>query len=344
MQILNIKYSHIILVMSGEMSTDLLTGSLPDLISSNLSLILYSLVIIVFIFLLGISQRQRLIKTRKLLNDKEQALKIIESQKIELELKNKNITDSLIYAQRIQEARLPSEAYFREHFKDSFIFFKPKDIVSGDFFWIGERNDYVFIVAADCTGHGVPGALMSMIGLEIIEKTINEGNIEMPSRILAVLDKGLEKTFSREKNIGNIIRDGMDIGLCMINKKQRKILYAGAFFPLYLIRDNTLTEIKGDKIIIGMNKEGLTYKDHELDLMNDDILYIFSDGYADQFGGSANKKFMYRRFRYLLLTIHNFPLNDQKAILDENIKTWMGSNSQVDDIMVIGFRPLGKNN
>ncbi len=330
--------------MSGSLSIDLLTGSLPDFSSSYLSLILYSLLIIVFIFLLGISQRQRLIKTRKLLNDKEQALRIIESQKLELELKNKSITDSLIYAQRIQEARLPSEAYFREHFKDSFIFFKPKDIVSGDFFWIGEKNDSVYIVAADCTGHGVPGALMSMIGLEIIEKTINEGNIEMPSDILAVLDKGLEKTFSREKNIGNIIRDGMDIGLCMINKKQRKIIYAGAYFPLYLIRDNTLIEIKGDKIIIGMNKEGLAYKNHELDLMKDDILYIFSDGYADQFGGPANKKFMYRRFRYLLLTIHNFPLSDQKFILDENIKTWMGNNIQVDDIMVIGFRPLSKNN
>jgi serine phosphatase RsbU (regulator of sigma subunit) len=319
-------------------------GSLIDFDSSNPFLILYSLVIIVFIFLLGLSQRQRLIKTRKLLNDKEQALKIIESQKLELELKNKNITDSLIYAHRIQEARLPSEAYFKEHFKDSFIFFKPKDIVSGDFYWIGVRNDNVFIVAADCTGHGVPGALMSMIGLEIIEKTINEGNIEMPSHILAVLDKGLEKTFSREKNIGNIIRDGMDIGLCMINKKQRKILYAGAFFPLYIIRDNSLIEIKGDKIIIGMNKEELAYKDHEIDLMNDDILYIFSDGYADQFGGSENRKFMYRRFRYLLLTIHNFPLSDQKAILDENIKTWMGSNSQVDDIMVIGFRPISEHN
>ena len=141
------------------------------------------------------------------------------------------MTDSLIYAQRIQEALLPSEAYFRKHFKDSFIFFKPKDIVSGDFYWIGEKGDKVFVVAADCTGHGVPGALMSMIGLEIIEKTINEDNIETPSQILAVLNKGLEKTFSREKNIGTIIRDGMDIGLCVIDKKKKKIFYSGAFFP-----------------------------------------------------------------------------------------------------------------
>jgi serine phosphatase RsbU (regulator of sigma subunit) len=286
------------------------------------------------------SQTKILVKTRRLLREKEQSLKIIELQKFELELKDKNNTDSLIYAQRIQEALLPSETYFRKHFEDSFILFKPKDIVSGDFYWIGEKGEKIFVVAADCTGHGVPGALMSMIGLEIVEKTINEDNIEIPSKILAVMNKGLEKTFSREKNIGTIIRDGMDIGLCVIDRKRKKVEYAGAFLPLYLIRDGSLVEISADKIIIGMNPEGLPYTDHELDLLDDDIFYIFSDGYVDQFGGSENRKFMYRRFRYLLMTIHNFPVNDQKAILEENIKTWMGVNEQVDDMMVIGFRPL----
>lgn len=301
---------------------------------------LYGVIVIASVYLLLRSQTGRLIKTGRLLKEKEQALEIIEVQKIKLELINKDITDSLIYAQRIQEALLPSEAYFRKHFESSFIFFKPKDIVSGDFYWIGEKNEKVYIVAADCTGHGVPGALMSMIGLEIIEKTINDYNIEMPSEILAVLNKGLEKTFSREKNIGTIIRDGMDLGLCIVDKKQKQIHYAGAFFPLYLIRNNSLVEVKGDKHIIGMNPERISYTDHELDLMDDDILYLFSDGYVDQFGGSENKKFMYRRFRYLLLTIHKFPVNDQKSILEDNIKTWMGSNVQVDDMMVIGFKPL----
>jgi serine phosphatase RsbU (regulator of sigma subunit) len=315
---------------------------LMDPADSPYRFILYSALVIAFVYLLVMSQTRRLIKIRKLLKEKEEAINQIERQKIELESKDKNMTDSLNYAQRIQEAMLPSEAYFRKHFKDSFILFKPKDIVSGDFYWIGEKGDKVFIVAADCTGHGVPGALMSMIGLEIVEKAINTDNIETPSSILAVLNKGLEKTFSREKNIGTIIRDGMDLGLCVINKKSRKINYAGAFFPLYLIRDNTLTEFKGDKIIIGMNPEGKSYIDHEIDLQEDDMLYIFSDGYIDQFGGSENKKFMYRRFRYLLLTIHKFQVNDQKSILEENLKTWMGRNIQVDDIMVIGFKPLGK--
>jgi len=315
-------------------------GSFKDLVVSPSLFIFYGALIIALAYLLVKLQTGMLIKTKKLLKEKEQALNLVAQQKSDLELRDKNITDSLIYAQRIQEALLPSEKYFRSHFNDSFIFYKPKDIVSGDFFWIGEKGDKVFVVAADCTGHGVPGALMSMIGLEIIEKTINEDNIETPSRILDVLNKGLEKTFSREKNIGTIIRDGMDIGLCVINKKKKKLVYAGAFFPLYLIRNESIVEIKGDKIIIGMNPEGVTYSDHEFDLSENDILYMFSDGYVDQFGGSENKKFMYRRFRYLLLTIHHFPVNDQKAILEENIKTWIGRNEQVDDIMVIGFRPL----
>jgi serine phosphatase RsbU (regulator of sigma subunit) len=288
------------------------------------------------------SQTKSLYKARKLLKEKEQALNQIEKQKVELEIRDKNKTDSLIYAQRIQEALLPSEDYFRRHFNDSFIFFRPKDIVSGDFYWIGEKGDKIFVVGADCTGHGVPGALMSMIGLEIIERTINEDNIEKPSAILAVMNRGLEKTFSREKNIGTIIRDGMDIGICVIDKKKKKVEYSGAFFPLYLIRDNSLIETKGDKLIIGMNPKGISYTVKEFDLKKDDILYIFSDGYVDQFGGNENKKFMYRRFRYLLTTIHRFPLNDQKSILEDNIKTWMGQNPQLDDMMVIGFKPLSE--
>jgi serine phosphatase RsbU (regulator of sigma subunit) len=319
---------------------NILTVAVPDSADSPFRFIIYGALLISFIFLLVMTQTRTLVKTRRLLRDKEQAISFIELQKVELELKDKNITDSLIYAQRIQEALLPSESYFRKHFEDSFILFKPKDIVSGDFYWIGEKSDKIFVVAADCTGHGVPGALMSMIGLNLIETTINEDNIEIPSRILEVMNKGLEKTFSREKNIGTIIRDGMDIGLCVIDRKRKKVEYAGAFFPLYLIRDDSLIEIAADKIIIGMNHEGLQYTDHEIDLLEDDIFYIFSDGYVDQFGGSENKKFMYRRFRYLLMTIHNFPVNDQKAILEENIRTWMGTNEQVDDMMVIGFRPL----
>jgi serine phosphatase RsbU (regulator of sigma subunit) len=340
MGLMCLTYFHAYTINALLAANNIITGGLTDSAVSSSHFILYSIILISVVFILVMSQTRILIKTRHLLREKGQALELIELQKVELELKDRNITDSLIYAQRIQEALLPSETYFRKHFADSFILFKPKNIVSGDFYWIGEKGDKIFIVAADCTGHGVPGALMSMIGLKIIETTINEDNIEIPSGILAVMNKALEKTFSREKNIGTIIRDGMDIGLCVIDRKRKKVEYAGAFFPLYLIRDGNLIEIMADKIIIGMNPEGMPYTDNEIDLLEDDIFYIFSDGYVDQFGGAENKKFMYRRFRYLLTTIHNFPVNDQKAILDENIKTWMGSNEQVDDMMVIGFRPL----
>ena len=319
-----------------------LSGEAPFLsATASFHFFLYGLLAGVFVLFLIIVLARKLVITRKLLMSKEQLLDLVDSEKRELEFKNKNLTDSLIYAQRIQDALLPSETYFRKHFKDSFIFFKPKDIVSGDFYWIGEKGDKVFVVAADCTGHGVPGALMSVIGMEIIGKAINEINIESPSQILEILSKALEKTFTSEKNIGTIIRDGMDIGLCQIDKVQKKMVFAGAFFPLYLIRDNSLTEIKGDKISIGLNPGGIPYTDNEIDLMENDIFYIFSDGYVDQFGGSENKKFMYRRFRFLLTKIHSFSVEDQKSILEEEFRGWMGSNVQVDDIMVIGFRPFG---
>jgi serine phosphatase RsbU (regulator of sigma subunit) len=303
-------------------------------------LIFYSALAISVVYFIVKSQTSRLIKTRKLLKEKEETLLKIESQRAELESKNKSITDSLIYAQRIQEALLPSEDYFRRYFKESFIFYKPKDIVSGDFFWIGENDDKIFIAAADCTGHGVPGALMSMIGHELLDKIINVEKIVLPARVLEIMSKGLEKTFSREKNVGTIIRDGMDIALCVVDRRKRKIQYAGAFLPLYIIRDNRLMDIKPDKYALGMTPEEISYKNNEMDLQEDDMMYLFSDGYVDQFGGSENKKFMYRRFRYLLMTIYRFPVDDQKSILEENIKTWMGNTPQIDDILVMGFKPL----
>ena len=316
------------------------TGTGSIILGGNLLLMSIGIVLIVVLFILHQFEIRKVLRMEKQLREANELVENTKRRMFSLESKDKDMTDSLIYAQRIQEALLPSEDYFRNYFKDSFVLFKPRDIVSGDFYWISENGGKIFVVAADCTGHGVPGALMSVIGIDILNKTINEENVENPSRILAIMDKGLEKTFSREKKVGNVIRDSMDIGLCVIDRKHKKLEYAGAFFPLYLIRDDMLIEIKGDKYIIGMNPEGLEYKNNEIDLRDDDILYIFSDGYVDQFGGQENKKFMYRRFRYLLLKIHSFPFADQKSILDENIKTWMSDNSQVDDIMVIGFKPL----
>jgi serine phosphatase RsbU (regulator of sigma subunit) len=315
------------------------TSASPSASNTPYIYFLYAVLAIALVYLLVASQARILLKTRRLLKEKELAFTEITRQREELEIKNKSITDSLIYAQRIQEALLPSPSYFKKHFNESFILFSPKDIVSGDFYWVGEKGDKVFIVAADCTGHGVPGALMSMIGLEILEKIINQDNICKPSIILELLSRGIEKAFSREKNDGTIIRDGMDIGLCVVDKKENKLEYSGAFFPLYIIRNDKLIEIKGDKFTIGNVTSDLKFINNEFILMDNDIVYLFSDGYMDQFGGSDNKKFMYRRFRYLLLSIHKFEMNDQKTILEENMKTWMAGNEQVDDMLVIGFKP-----
>jgi serine phosphatase RsbU (regulator of sigma subunit) len=302
--------------------------------------ILYAAIIIAVTWFLIRSQTLTLFRTRRLLREREEALAQLENQRADLEQKNKSITESLTYAQRIQEALLPSEGYLRQFFTHSFILYKPRDIVSGDFYWIGEKGDKRFIIAADCTGHGVPGALMSMIGHDLLEKVINNENRDSPGKILDRMHKSLEETFTREKNRTTVIRDGMDIGICSIDVKNRKIEFAGAFFPLYIIRDNRLIEIKGDKYTLGMAPDGISFRNSEADLLENDMIYLFSDGYVDQFGGEENKKFMYRRFRYLLMTIHRFPLEDQKAILEENIRTWQGSNAQVDDILVIGIKPL----
>jgi len=272
-------------------------------------------------------------------NDKTEEISDLNSLRIKLERKNSDIIDSLIYAQRIQEAMLPSEDYLKTLFKDVFLFFKPRDIVSGDFYWVTEKNDKIFLVAADCTGHGVPGALISVIGMDILDKAINGNMIDDPSDILEVMDKYLEKTFNTKRYESFIIRDGMDLGLCVIDRGQKILRYAGAFLSLYLLRNNILTEFKGDKFVLGAKGAGSKYKTHLIPLEYDDTFYLFSDGYPDQFGGSGNKKFMYRRFRYLITKICRFPMVDQKTILEDNIKTWMGAYSQVDDMMVIGFRP-----
>ena len=307
---------------------------------SPFSLILYSAAIISLTWFLIRSQTRSLIRTKRQLREKENAFTHLENQKAELEYASKRIIDSLTYAQRIQDALLPSETYLKRYFRESFILYKPKDIVSGDFYWIGEKNDTRFIVAADCTGHGVPGALISMIGHDLLEKIVVTESVVQPGKILDRMNEALGETFSREKNTRTVIRDGMDIGICSIDLKRRKIGFAGALFPLFIIREKRLIEIKGDRFTLGVTPAGATFRTNELDLLEGDMLYLFSDGYVDQFGGEENKKFMYRRFRYLLMNIHSYPLADQKAILDDNIITWQGSNPQVDDILVIGFKPV----
>ncbi len=284
-------------------------------------------------------QSRSLTQARKLLKEKDLAYNEIERQREELENKNRDITDSLVYASYIQQSLLPSDLYFKKVLRDAFVFFSPKEIVSGDFYWVRKNLNRIFVVAADCTGHGVPGAFMSMIGVELLNKIIIDQKIRKPSEVLSVMSKGIERTFNRDEEQDRIMKDGMDMGLCVIDLEKKTLDYAGAFFPLYIIRENKLIEIKGDRLSIGVDVSNI-FTNNQISLLDGDVIYMFSDGYTDQFGGPNNKKFMFRRFRHLLLTIHNFPMEEQKSLLKESIESWKRNNDQVDDLMVLGFRPL----
>jgi len=279
-------------------------------------------------------------RSNRILKEKEITSREIEKHRQELIFKNKNITDSINYAKRIQLALLPSMETFKKILPGSFILFKPKDIVSGDFYWINEDKNKVYVAAVDCTGHGVPGAFVSIIGFELFRKLTSGEGVRNPAQILDSLNENFSDIFSDGEQV--YLKDGMDLSLCVIDKNENYLEYSGAFNPLYLVRDETIIEIKANRFSVGadvhFSAEQRAFKSHRIYLQKGDIMYMFSDGYADQFGGPEGKKFKYRRFRHLLLTIHKLPLDKQKAILDASIEEWRGDYDQVDDIMVIGIK------
>ena len=296
--------------------------------------------IVAALIYLAVLQYWVLLRTRKHLREMKAAYDEIDFQREELQLRNKDITDSLTYARRIQTALLPAEHHIKKVFPDYFIYYRPKHIVSGDFYWISERDERYFIAAADCTGHGVPGALMSMIGLELIQKIINEMKVDESDEILLTLNRELESAFFKEEDGKALIKDGVEMSICVIDRKSMQMEFSGAFLPVYIVRNDKLIEIKGDKQNVVQSVPGVTFNRSSFTLQKGDILYLFSDGYADQFGGPDNKKFMYRRLRHILLTISKYPLSDQQRILDETITTWMREFEQIDDMMVLGVRPF----
>jgi sigma-B regulation protein RsbU (phosphoserine phosphatase) len=293
-----------------------------------------------------------LIYTRTNLTKKEiiARLSLAASNK-ELEVKNKiilekskDIFDSINYAERIQQAMLPTFDRIGQDLKDFFILYKPKDVISGDFYWYanvqttpasgkGEENIMV-IAAVDCTGHGVPGALMSIIGSTLLNQTTTNAAVNTPADALGFLNRQINKTL-------NSIKDGMDMSLCAINMSKMELEYAGANNPLYIVRQGKLIEIKADKQSIGADMEHSeikTFTNHRFELEKGDCIYLFTDGYADQFGGPAGKKFKYKQFHEVLTDIYEYPMKEQIRILDARHEAWRGTLEQVDDILVIGFR------
>lgn len=288
-----------------------------------------------------INKRTRILRTSyKELVEKEKDSKQVLQQRNLFQSRTKNIEDSLKYAQRIQKAMFTTPREMRQLFPDSFIFQKPKDIVSGDFYWARQVNGKVLFSVADCTGHGVPGAFMSLIGLEFFRQIVVEKEILKPSSILNEMNRYFDIVFGNMDELS--LKDGIDLAFCAYDYRNYTLEYAGAFNPLYLIRHNEIIEIKGDRIIVGPDYgiDRPSFTNNLLSLEKDDVIYMFSDGYPDQFGGPEGKKFKYRRFRHLLMAIHKLPMEDQLRRLEENINEWMGiQNEQIDDQMVIGIRP-----
>lgn len=306
--------------------------------SNKLALLIYLISFLTMTFLVVFFAKR---ETRK----KTKAAKKIEQQKEDLKAKtkaltekNQSITDSINYARRIIDAMMASSKKLKKILPESFIFFKPKDIVSGDFFWIAEKNNKIFVTAVDCTGHGVPGAFMSIIGVDLLRNIIKEQGIEDPAIILEKMHKGVYDTLQKDEEN---VQDGMDMAFCVIDFEKNILEYSGALNPLYLIRNNNIVETKGNRFPVGdkARKQDKLFTKQTIPIQENDMIYIFSDGYADQFGGPKGKKFKYRRLRHLLLTIHKHPLNQQKELLERSMKNWKGEHEQVDDILVIGIKP-----
>ncbi|MCX6256051.1 MAG: SpoIIE family protein phosphatase [Bacteroidia bacterium] len=269
---------------------------------------------------------------------KERTLKI-EKQKEEIEEQKKHIMDSIYYARRIQNAILPSFSMIETHLKSYFILYLPKDIVSGDFYWVCEVDGHLMVSAVDCTGHGVPGAFMSIVGFNQLNYAVNVKKARNAGTILDELNQGVISTLNEGKSDASI-KDGMDMALCVFDLAAKKVEFAGANNPLILIRNNEVVKYKGDRFPIGAfeGNNPQRFKNNEIDLLEGDCLYLSSDGYADQFGGPDGKKFMFRRFEELLLEIHSQPMDVQKEVLHKTLYEWMGVNDQVDDVLVIGIR------
>ena len=256
--------------------------------------------------------------------------------------KQKDYQDSVNYAKRIQVAIMHPDRIVKERLPDSFIIFNPRDVVSGDFYFVGrnrEDNDIVIFSAIDCTGHGVPGALLSIIGFTFIQQAVREKGLTKPSDILTFLDDGVNRMLRQTADESGV-KDGMDLALCTLNKRTLELQYAGAYNSMYYVSGGELHEIKADRIAIGVNEDGVAdeFTNHTVQLKKGDTIYLFSDGFADQFGGEGGSKFKYKPLRELLITIQPVSMEEQKRKLEQAFSDWKGAYDQVDDVLIIGVR------
>jgi len=254
----------------------------------------------------------------------------------EIESKNRLITDSINYAKRLQFASLPNKDYLDKILNNYFILFMPKDIVSGDFYWIKEVNDKIVIIIADCTGHGVPGAFMSMFGTAFLNEIVNRDNISNPATILNKLRDMIIKSLNQDSK--DEVQDGMDVSIISIDKKNNTMEFAGAKNHIYLVRDNNATKIKADSMPVSLYPKMTPFNNNKIDIKKEDTIYMFSDGYSDQFGGEKNKKIGNKRFVELMTNNTNNDMNKQKDIFINFLNEWKKEEEQVDDIILFGIK------
>jgi PAS domain S-box-containing protein len=266
---------------------------------------------------------------------------ITDRKVIELEIQNKNkkINDSINYAKRIQNAILPNTNIINRALSNSFILYKPKDVVSGDFPWYVQTKTDLYMAAVDCTGHGVPGALLSLIGYFLLNDIVRSRKITDPGIILDQLDEGVTETLRQDQDDSET-KDGMDIALCRINTQTRHVEYAGAHRPLYVMKNGELEEFKGNKFAIGggIYKNQTKFTNHKIDLNQGDSIYFCSDGFPDQFGGPDNRKFGPKQLRDLINRVHHMPMQEASKIFDHEWESWKGDQKQTDDVLLIGIK------
>jgi serine phosphatase RsbU (regulator of sigma subunit) len=267
--------------------------------------------------------------------NKKKANVLLKAQRDQIAYQKKHITDSIEYAERIQRAILPSLELFTDQM-EHFVIFKPRDIVSGDFYWVEQVDGKFVIIAADCTGHGVPGAFMSMLGVSLLNEIVLTKRITAPDVILNLLRAKIIEALKQEA--ASVVKDGMDMTVCLLNQTNNRLYFSGANNPLYLIRKGKLTQIQGDKMPVAIHEIMDPFTIHEIALERGDTFYTFSDGYADQFGGPQQKKFLTKNFRNLLLSVQNLPMIDQGIELERTFEDYRKDVEQIDDVVVIGVR------
>ncbi len=247
------------------------------------------------------------------------------------------ILGSIEYAQNIQQGILPEIDEIRSLFPKSFIYFQPKDVVSGDFYWFTVKNGKAIFAVGDCTGHGVPGAMMSLIGNNLLNAAVNWHGLESTADILQFVHRGLLELFSINNN-SSTHHDSIDMSICSYDFIKKELEFSGALRPLFLFKNGILTVIKGDSVTLGRGTSYIQqFNSHKISISKSDVVYLFSDGYADQFGGKKNKKFSIKKFREFLISIQDYPLSDQPEIIDEAFRLWKGDHIQTDDVLILGL-------